>query len=264
MPAVYTHDKFGKLVYKLLSKENRQIIFTYLSQFRIGLQGPDFLFFYNPFHTNPIARLGHSIHERPAAQLLSPMMEVIGEKGKKSPEYAYILGLICHFTLDSECHHYINASISQVGLGHIELETEFERFMMQRDGLNPLGCKIWQLIPVDDNTANTLAALYPTIDAKTARSCLFQMYYTKKILTAPKNLHYHILDSLFHLSGHYDSIQGHLMKPEPAADCNEFCSVLLQKFLKAVPIGAELITQFEDCLENKKKLPERFQRDFIS
>lgn len=262
MPAIYAHDKFGKQVYKILDTEDKKIIHTYLPQFRIGLQGPDFLFYYRPLHANRISELGSSIHHEPAANLLTPMMNVIRETGKNSPEYAYVLGLICHFTLDSECHSYVNSSIEEFGLGHIELETEFERFMMDRDDLNPVGCKVWQIIPVDDVTAKTIASLYPNVNQKTARSCLFQMYQIKKLLVAPGRLHYHILDGLLHIGGHYDAIQGHLMKPEPAKDCHIFNAVMFGKLMNSVPLAAKLITDFKDCLENGTDFPERFQRDF--
>ncbi len=262
MPAIYAHDKFGKHVYKSLDKKDKKIIHSYLSQFRIGLQGPDFLFYYKPFQINRIAQLGSDIHHEPAADLLLPMMEVIRECGKNSPQYAYVLGLICHFVLDSECHSYVNSSIEEFGLGHIELETEFERFMMERDEILPRASKVWKLIPVDDTTADTIASLYPSIDSKTARSCLFQMRLIKKILVAPGNLHYRILDQLMRITGQYDAIQGHLMKPLPSKDLHIFNAVMFGKLMSSIAVASSSISSFKNSLENGTELPDFFQRNF--
>ena len=48
MPASYTHDTFGRIVYKELEGEIHWLIHKYSEFFRIGLQGPDVLFFYHP------------------------------------------------------------------------------------------------------------------------------------------------------------------------------------------------------------------------
>lgn len=49
MPSLYAHNKFGKLVIKNLPVEYKEIIRRYPNSFRLGLQGPDYLFFYRAF-----------------------------------------------------------------------------------------------------------------------------------------------------------------------------------------------------------------------
>lgn len=56
MPAIYAHDTFGKLVSKQLPKEIQDIIKTYPSAFRIGLQGPDPLFYHRPYASNDVKK----------------------------------------------------------------------------------------------------------------------------------------------------------------------------------------------------------------
>ena len=45
MPTTYTHDLFGKKVYRQLPREIRKVIRENGNLFRIGLHGPDILFY---------------------------------------------------------------------------------------------------------------------------------------------------------------------------------------------------------------------------
>ena len=45
MPTTYTHDLFGKKVYRQLPEEIRKVIRENGNLFRIGLHGPDILFY---------------------------------------------------------------------------------------------------------------------------------------------------------------------------------------------------------------------------
>ena len=45
MPALYAHNQFGNRVLQKLDAKKRAFLLKNLRQFRIGLQGPDYLFF---------------------------------------------------------------------------------------------------------------------------------------------------------------------------------------------------------------------------
>ena len=51
---------------------------------------------------------------------------------------AYIYGFICHFALDSECHPYVEKMIQKSGIGHSEIEMEFDRYLLIEDKFDPL------------------------------------------------------------------------------------------------------------------------------
>ena len=48
MPTTYTHYRLGRGVRKLLDRDERRIIEANIELFRIGLHGPDILFYYKP------------------------------------------------------------------------------------------------------------------------------------------------------------------------------------------------------------------------
>ena len=57
MPAMYAHDTFGRKVAAKLPLLVKRPILQYPQMFRVGLQGPDVLFFYNPFIEHPIGNV---------------------------------------------------------------------------------------------------------------------------------------------------------------------------------------------------------------
>lgn len=261
MPALYAHNQFGNRVLQKVELERRVAILKYLRQFRIGLQGPDYLFFYKPLHRNPISQIGFQIHERPAREFMEHAKEVIKRCGTDSPEYGYIMGFICHFTLDSECHPFVAEEIERTGVGHIEIESEFEKFMMRKNGEEPLSYPVGKTFPTDTATAECIVKFYEGVNAKEARYALKSMKNYKSFLVAPGKVKYTLLDTGMKLSGHHEELQGHLLKPTDNSKCKESSEGLYERFLKAIPLAEELMKAFDDYLDGAE-LSERFDRNF--
>ena len=62
MPSLYAHNKFGKLVIPKLPEKLKKTIKKYPDSFRIGLQGPDFLFFH--ILNSNMKKIGISMHQK--------------------------------------------------------------------------------------------------------------------------------------------------------------------------------------------------------
>lgn len=261
MPAIYAHNQFGNRVLKTLDAKEKKAALTHLRQFRIGLQGPDYLFFYRPFMKNEINSTGYRIHQRPAKEFIENAKEVIKEKGTNSPEYAYILGFICHFALDSECHPYVEKQIEKTGVGHIEIESEFEKFLMRKNGEEPLSYPAGKTFPTDKKTAEVIAEFYDGISEKEAWKSLRSMKMYKDILVAPCNLKRSVIDKIMRLTGHYEEIQGHMLRPKDNPKCEESNRGLYERFLGAVPLAKKLMEDFNSYLAGEA-LSEHFDRNF--
>lgn len=261
MPAIYAHNQFGNRVLQQLDAKKRELILKYLRQFRIGLQGPDYLFFYKPLSRNPISEIGYQIHQRPAKEFMEYARNVVRKNGTDSPEYAYILGFICHFALDSECHPFVEEQIEKTGIGHIELESEFEKFLMRKNGEDPLSYPVGKTFPTDKITANCIAKFYEGVEPKEAHTALKSMRKYKNILVAPGKVKRTILDKGMKVIGQYDSLQGHLLKPEDNPKCVESNQGLYDRFRSATPVAEELIHNFDAYLIGEE-LHERFSRNF--
>ncbi|WP_461811112.1 zinc dependent phospholipase C family protein [Faecalimonas sp.] len=261
MPALYAHNQFGNRVLQKLDVKKRAFLLKNLRQFRIGLHGPDYLFFYKPLSPNPISQIGFQIHERPASEFMEYARKVIWENGTESPEYAYILGFICHFALDSECHPFVAEEMKRTGIGHVELESEFEKFLMRKNGEDPLSYPVGKTFPADKDTANCVAKFYEGVEPEEVYKALKSMRKYKSILVAPGKLKRTILDKGMKLVGQYDALQGHLFKVEDNPNCIESNEGLYERFKDAVPIAEYLIQKFDEYLEGSI-LDERFERDF--
>ena len=96
------------------------------------------LFYYKALTKNPVSGQGYALHDRPAADFFRHAAEVIARAEDPAASRAYIYGFICHFALDSECHPYVEKMIHDSGIGHSEIEMEFDRKLMKEDYINPV------------------------------------------------------------------------------------------------------------------------------
>ena len=108
MPGFYAHHRFGKAALTHLPPDLRAVCENNRAQFDIGLQGPDLFFFYKPLSANRVVKYGHHLHKISAYPFFEHALSVIERTGVDSGAYAYLLGFICHFILDSQCHGYVN------------------------------------------------------------------------------------------------------------------------------------------------------------
>ena len=62
MPAAYAHYRFGTQALELLDPALRQQISRFRQVYDMGVQGPDFFFYYNPLFHTAAGALGHKFH----------------------------------------------------------------------------------------------------------------------------------------------------------------------------------------------------------
>lgn len=72
--------------------------------------------------------------------VFSKMQRILSETGDEEA-LAYVFGFICHYMLDSTCHPYIAKYMEKTGARHDEIETELDRYLMERSGKNPFRFK---------------------------------------------------------------------------------------------------------------------------
>ncbi len=134
MPTTYAHDLFGKKVYKKLPAEMKQVIRKYGNLYRIGLHGPDILFYF--LVNKRVVDVGISMHREKARGFFERGMELVRYMDDE-PLLAYMLGFGCHYLLDSACHPYVNEMADKKVISHTILEKEFDRTLMLETGKNP-------------------------------------------------------------------------------------------------------------------------------
>ncbi len=145
MPALITHDFFGRDVY------DRQFNFIGGSRdeadaFLLGNQGPDPLFFarISPrFHN--YTRIGSVMHDRKPSELIAALKQSLSILPEEDREIgrAYALGFVCHYTLDATVHPFVFAQqhaicdAGEPGLDrssgsevHAVIESEFDELVL--------------------------------------------------------------------------------------------------------------------------------------
>ena len=146
MPAIYTHVRFGEEVLKVLPTPLAALAEKHKECFYLGTQGPDLLFYHKPFKSkakNPARKKGWDLHAvapevfflRGAKCLLDDKnnFDEAGNFTPESAEAAYLLGFLCHFTLDFTAHPYIDEN-SVDGLSHGKIESELDKHHFRKQG----------------------------------------------------------------------------------------------------------------------------------
>ena len=135
MPTTYAHDLFGKEVYRRLPADMKAVIRRHGELYRIGLHGPDILFYYM-VSKNPVSQFGVQMHKEKAKAFFEEGMRQV-RRNKDEALLVYLLGFGCHYMLDSACHPYVNQMADEGVVPHIVLEKEFDRVLMEETGKDP-------------------------------------------------------------------------------------------------------------------------------
>lgn len=111
MPAVITHDQFGREVYDSLHAlvgDSRDEFDAFL----LGNQGPD-VFFFGQARPSLLRTwgIGTAMHKADPAMLLAAYRDAVAamDPCTRSTCRAYVLGMACHYALDSTAHPFVYA-----------------------------------------------------------------------------------------------------------------------------------------------------------
>lgn len=179
MPTTYTHDLFGKKVYQKLPKEMQDVIRHNGNIFRIGLHGPDILF-YDLLSAETIDT-GVKMHERKARPFFERGMKQARETGNE-PMLAYLLGFACHYMLDSKCHPYINELDANQVISHTAVEKELDRYLMLKTGHDPHRYYPAHCIRPKHRYAKVIHKLFPGITTEQIYKSLCSMKFITRLM----------------------------------------------------------------------------------
>ena len=263
MPSTYAHYLFGKEVYKNLGDNVKNMINQNKELYLIGLHGPDILFYYKPLQSNSINKVGYGMHEKIASEFFEKSNHIIGNSNSDDGKKAYILGFICHYMLDSECHKYIGEKIQSSGVSHAEIEVEFDRYLLVLDGKNPIKTKLTNHIIANRQIAKCISSFYDDISGKDVLKALKSMKRFNNLLVAPGKLKRKIIVKFMKKTGNYEEMHGLMVNYSPNPECMDSCQELHTRFTNAVLPTALLIKEYFGNFNNTSvKLNKRFERNF--
>jgi len=263
MPNAYAHFRLGWEVFPRLSPALRGLIEMKKELFQAGFYGPDIFFYYKPLSKTPVGRLGTALHRQPAAEFFGQAKAFLRRMPDRKAGEAYLQGYVSHFVLDSCCHSYVEYMVEQRGMNHSEMETELERELLVRDGLNPVRHHTAEhLRGITLREAEVIAAVHEGLSPAEAIEAVRSMRRFSRLLLPTTPIKRRLLEGVLRVSGQYEALHGLLIRREPAERLRETTRELLACYEEAVPLAAELMENYHGFLHDEMLLSERFDRIF--
>ena len=257
MPSTYAHYRFGTQVIPTLSKDAQLAVARFRPLFDVGLHGPDIFFHYNIFWHTAVGNLGNTMHEESGQEFFSRMCK----RQRMHPSeagMAYIYGFRAHYTLDSVCHPFINNIVDQGEIGHVELESEFERFLLDIDHKTPPNKQdLSRHLHLTRSEASTASYLLPPTKPGNIRRAVKNMARHTKLLST---VNPRLMDRVLSHMG--KDIRDQQMPAEPNRNCAYLDGDLHRLYKEALALYPVLAAQLEDHIKNRTPLSEDFMRNF--
>lgn len=169
MPAFVSHHRFADAALAQAQPYIVKAVSAAPMAFRWGAQGPDILFYHQPFMENRVVRMGHCIHTARVGRMFSALVAACARL--HTPEAtAYLLGFCCHYALDSAAHPFVTyisnyrlePLFPQLSLSalHNLCEAELDRALLERE--RPGGNAAFRAdlaLSLDKKAANAIGAL---------------------------------------------------------------------------------------------------------
>ena len=164
MPTTYAHWRFGDKCIRMLPDDLQNIILNNRAIFDYGVHGPDIFFYYNCLKHNEVNRYGSAMHDIPYKDTLAQIKENFKKTENKDMALSYLLGFTCHFTLDSYCHGFIEKVDETMPYSHGKLESQFDRYLLIKDGFNPVTKSVTDMFHPDKKMAKVISGLFNKFD----------------------------------------------------------------------------------------------------
>lgn len=222
----------------------------------VGLHGPDLLFYYRPMLTNKVQKLGSRFHRQTGREFFSRVCRNLRLEPSEAAN-AYLYGVLCHYSLDSACHPLVIEKSRDGILGHTQIETEFDRFLMERDGKpEPHREHLTNHIRLTAGECDVVSRFYPGVEARHIRTSLKDMVALRKLLAAPEGSAGQWLQKL--VSAASDEFHAMRIKPEADVQCEELNPLLMERYEQAADRFPERLLQLNAHLTYNAPLGEDF------
>lgn len=261
MPSTYAHFRLGCEAERLLPESLKTLADDNFDCFALGLHGPDLLFYYKPLTNNPTNAIGYAIHEKYASEFFTAAAKTFEARGKRPEDEAYLLGFLCHFALDSEAHPFVNAEMTAKNLTHTEIESAFDKYLLEKDGKNPFKTDLTAHILCTERTQD-VAAAYFGVDKKKAKKALKSIKFYNRIMRCHSPFARAIITALLKVSGMWEIMHGMILPVKHDERWNDAIAELEGAYSVAADKAADLMINYDGFLHGKCPLSTLLDRDF--
>jgi hypothetical protein len=262
MPSTYAHCRLGKEIISRLNPHEREIIKENLHLYQAGLHGPDILFYYDALHPNGVNKIGNLLHQESGRKFFSRCAKTMDKNSHKDASLAYIYGLLAHFALDVSCHGYVHELTAATDLQHTEIEGEFDRYLMLKDGLNPVTHSLTRHIHPSTFNARVIAPFYPGVSEEEILRSLIDMVKENRILLCKNPAKRKFLYLLMHIGGVYPQLHGMIINPDGNPACEKSNETLMELYQTGCSRAVSFISQFLSWKEGESEADPIFDYNF--
>lgn len=276
MPACLTHYYFAKNI--LESLPNRQEMDT--CAYFWGAQGPDFLFchrFFPWMKGESLKVYGSMLHEKVKPSVTFSAMRDFLRKHSDSAYRSYVMGFLCHYSLDSIAHPYINSLADRLVCEranetrttmHGEIEGALDTIVLRYEtGKLPSEISLGKMFPKNEAVQRRISKLYREVIAtvfgdEVSEGLLLQAakdaHFTFSVLTDRTGIKKHIVDIVEKGGPH--NISSHFV-PITERDDVDYANLQENEW----QVGGELHTEsFFTLMEKASDLAQRLIENFDS
>lgn len=260
MPGNYAHYRFGAELLKSMPADVRRTVNRHRALYDVGLHGPDIFFYYDPTRKTSQAALGSKVHHQTGREFFTRICKR-HRLEPSEPARAYLYGLLAHYCLDQVCHPFIHTHTDEGPIGHTELETEFDRYLLDKDGKRPphtQDCS--RHLALSPEQCALAAGFYPGTTAKHVEQSLRNMAGAARMLAAPDGLPRKALKLGIDLAAR--QFREYYMTAGPNPTCAHLDGELEQLYGLALRLYPELLRQITANLTCSVPLGRDFEPEF--
>lgn len=258
MPSTYAHRYLGEEVRKCLTGRAAEIIDGNRELFDIGLHGPDILFYHRPLLYGGVNKIGRDMHKEKGSRFFNDAKPLIRESCDEQGALAYILGFICHFAADSQCHPYVDLSVERTGVPHVEIEVELDKMLMVRDGFDPWEFDFASHLKNSEAADKVIGPLLG-ISERDAGVAVKGMKKYAKFFTTTNPVIRGVCFFFLKVVGLSENIRGMFLNKKEHPACRECSKVLEGKLEEAIPVAVALVENYMEFYQGEAALAERFE-----
>lgn len=260
MPSGYAHYRFGTQLLPNMPGDVRRTIQRFRGLFEIGLHGPDIFYYSSPLLRSNAGFLGIKFHEQTGKEFFGRVCRMLRLE-RPEAGIAYLYGILCHYCLDSVCHPFVIRQAAQGKATHVEIETEFDRFLLEADGkIPPCAQDITPHIKLTPGECETVARFYPPANSRNVQNSIRAMAFFLRLLTAPEGPKRKVLETSMNLAG--KELKGMLMTVKPNPNCEDLNQLLMELYAQAESVFPEMLSQLQAHMTYGAPFEEAFSAPF--
>ena len=260
MPSTYAHYRFGTQLLPTMPGDVRRTIQRFRQLFEVGLHGPDIFFYCSPLLKTGTSFLGVKYHEQTGEAFFERVCRGLRLEPSEAAA-AYLYGVLCHYCLDAVCHPYVRKAEEKGEVTHARLETEFERYLLEKDGKIPACSQdLSRHIRLTAGECETVARFYPPASAGNVSRSVKDMAAFLKLFAAPEGMRRQVLEKGVGIVA--KSYADMLMTEKPLPLCAPYLPGLMEKYEKAARRFPEMLTQLQAHMTYSAPFGDEFKGIF--